>query len=103
MYAVIKTGGKQYTVEEGEVIDVDKLDVAEGESVEFNDVLVVSKEGDTQIGQPILADAKVVGTVLKQKKGKKLLVFKYKPKKGYRKRRGHRQLLTSVRIKQINP
>ena len=102
MYAVIKTGGKQYTVKEGEVIEVDKLSVAEGETVEFDHVLLISKEGDTSIGRPTLDGAKVVGTVIKQKKGRKVLVFKYKPKKGYRKKRGHRQLLTSVRISQIS-
>ena len=102
MYAVIKTGGKQYAVKEGEVVEVGKLNVAEGERVEFVDVLLVSKDdGDTLVGRPTLSGAKVVGTILKQKKGRKVLVFKYKPKKGYHKRRGHRQLLTSVRINQI--
>jgi len=102
MYAVIKTGGKQYMVNEGDVITVEKLDAAKGEKVLFEEVLVVSKEGDVQIGKPVVSGVKVEATVVAEGKGKKVIVFKYKPKKDYRKKQGHRQPFTKVRIDKIN-
>lgn len=101
MYAVIKTGGKQYRVSEGDVLYIEKLDIAEGEKVEFEEVLVVSKEGETLVGAPVVNGAKVEATVLQQGKGKKVVVFKYKPKKDYRKKQGHRQPYTKVQIDKI--
>lgn len=102
MYAIIKTGGKQYRVNEGDVISVEKLDVASGEKVVFDEILVVSKDGDLQIGAPVVSGAKVEGTVVQQGKEKKVIVFKYKPKKDYRKKQGHRQPFTRVKIDKIS-
>ncbi|MDF2521439.1 MAG: rplU [Clostridia bacterium] len=102
MYAIIKTGGKQYRVNEGDVISVEKLDVASGNAVVFEEVLLVEKDGDVQIGAPVVSGAKVEGTVVQQGKEKKVIVFKYKPKKDYRKKQGHRQPFTKVKIDKIN-
>lgn len=101
MYAIVKTGGKQYRVSEGDVIYIEKLEVAEGEKVVFDEVLVVSKDGDVKVGSPVVSGAKVEGTVVKNGKGKKVIVFKYKPKKDYRKKQGHRQPYTKVQIDKI--
>ena len=101
MYAIIKTGGKQYVVEEGKVISIEKLDVEEGAEVTFDEVLLVSGD-DVKIGQPNVAGAKVTGKVLEQGKERKIRIFKYTPKKGYRKRQGHRQPYTKVEITAIN-
>ena len=99
MYAIIKTGGKQYCVEEGKVITIEKLDVEAGE-VAFDEVLLVS--GDSvKIGQPTVAGAKVTGKVLEQGKGAKIRIFKYKAKSNYRRRQGHRQPFTKVQIEKI--
>lgn len=102
MYAIIKTGGKQYRVNEGDVISVEKLDVASGEKVVFDEILVVSREGELQIGAPVVSGAKVEGTVVQQGKEKKVVVFKYKPKKDYRKKQGHRQPFTKIKIEKIS-
>ncbi len=102
MYAILKTGGKQYRVTEGDVISVEKLDVASGEKVVFDEILVVSKDGELQVGAPVVTGAKVEGTVVQQGKAKKVIVFKYKPKKDYRKKQGHRQPFTRVKIESIN-
>lgn len=102
MYAIIKTGGKQYRVNEGDVISVEKLGVASGEAVIFDEVLVISKNGEIQIGAPVISGAKVEGTVVQQGKEKKVVVFKYKPKKDFRKKQGHRQPFTRVIIDKIN-
>lgn len=100
MYAIIKTGGKQYNVEEGKVITIEKLDVSEGDKVTFDEVLLLS--GDTvKIGQPIVEDAKVIAKVLAQGKEKKIRIFKYKAKSNYRRRQGHRQPFTKVQIEKI--
>lgn len=100
MYAIIKTGGKQYCVEEGKVITIEKLDVEEGAEVAFDEVLLVS--GDSvKIGQPTVAGAKVTGKVLEQGKGAKIRIFKYKAKSNYRRRQGHRQPFTKVQIEKI--
>ena len=100
MYAVIESGGKQYRVSPGDVVKLEKIDVPVGEEVVFEQVLLV-KNDQTIIGNPLVAGAKVLGEVIKQGKGKKIIVFKYKRRKGYRKKRGHRQLYTAVKIKEI--
>jgi large subunit ribosomal protein L21 len=102
MYAVIRTGGKQYKVHEDQVLRVEKLDGSEGSEIEFNDVLLYS-DGDTvTLGAPVVENAVVKAHVLEQGRTKKQLVFKYKRRKGYRKMRGHRQHYTEVRIKSIS-
>ncbi|MGB9839323.1 50S ribosomal protein L21 [Thermovenabulum sp.] len=101
MYAILETGGKQYKVCEGDVIRVEKLNFAEGETVEFDKVLAISKEEGLVVGRPFVENAKVKATVLKHGKGEKIIVFKYKPKKNYRKKKGHRQPFTEVKIEKI--
>ncbi|MCR2044998.1 50S ribosomal protein L21 [Anaerosalibacter massiliensis] len=101
MYAVIETGGKQYRVEEGDTIFVEKLNADNGEQISFDKVLVLSKDNDLVVGKPYIEDAKVEGTVLDQGKGKKIVVFKYKAKKNYRKKQGHRQPYTKVKVEKI--
>ncbi len=100
MYAIIKTGGKQYCVEEGKVITIEKLDVEAGAEVAFDEVLLVSG-ASVKIGQPTVAGAKVTGKVLEQGKGAKIRIFKYKAKSNYRRRQGHRQPFTKVQIEKI--
>lgn len=100
MYAIIKTGGKQYVVEDGKVISIEKLDVEEGAEVTFDEVLLVSGD-DVKIGQPNVAGAKVTGKVLEQGKERKIRIFKYKAKSNYRRRQGHRQPFTKVKIEKI--
>ena len=102
MYAIIATGGKQYLVKEGDVIRVEKLEPQEGESIKFEQVLMLEKDGKYSFGQPLLENSSVEGKVLKQGKGKKIIVLKYKPKKRYEKKTGHRQLFTEVKIEKIN-
>jgi len=102
MYAVIKTGGKQYRVHEGDILMVEKLDAAEGTSVSFNEVLALSDDTGLKIGTPMVAGASVEAQVLSQGKGKKVIVFKYKAKKNYRRKQGHRQPYTKVQITRIN-
>ena len=101
MYAVIETGGKQYRVQEGDVLFVEKIDAEEGQVIDFDKVLVLSKEGDLTVGKPFIEGAKVEGSVLEQGKSKKIVVFKYKAKKNYRKKQGHRQPFTKVKIEKI--
>ena len=101
MYAIIKTGGKQYKVAEGEVIYVEKLDAEAGDAVTFDEVLAVVADGDVKVGKPVVAGAKVTGKVEAQGKEKKILVFKYKAKSNYRRRQGHRQPFTKVVIEKI--
>ena len=100
MYAIIATGGKQYKVAEGDVVFVEKLDVAEGDSYEFDQVLAVN-DGELTIGNPTVAGAKVKATVVGQTKGKKVIVYKYKRKTGYHKKNGHRQAYTKLKIESI--
>lgn len=102
MYAIIETGGKQYRVQEGDVLFIEKLNVAEGESVEFDNVLAVSNGEELTIGAPVVEGAKVSATVEKNGKAKKVIIFKYKAKKDYRKKQGHRQPFTKVKIEKIN-
>lgn len=101
MYAIIETGGKQYRVTEGDTLTIEKLEVGQGEAVEFNRVLTVVKDGEVVIGRPVVSGAKVTGKVVDHGKGKKILVFKYKAKSNYRKRQGHRQPFTKVVIEKI--
>ena len=100
MYAIIKTGGKQYCVEEGKIITVEKLDVAAGDEVTFEEVLLISGDA-VKIGQPTVAWAKVTAKVLAQGKEKKIRIFKYNAKSNYRRRQGHRQPFTKVQIEKI--
>ena len=102
MYAVIKTGGKQYRVQQGDVIFVEKIDAQADEQVTFEEVLLVGNDGETKIGTPVVAGAKVEGKVLAQVKAKKVVVYKYKAKKNERKKQGHRQPYTKVEITAIN-
>ncbi len=101
MYAVIETGGKQYRVQEGDIVRVEKLDVEEGEKVGLSKVLLISKEDGVVIGKPYIEGARVEATVLEHGKGKKIVIFKYKPKKNYRKKQGHRQPYTKIKIEKI--
>lgn len=102
MYAIIETGGKQYKVQEGDVVFIEKLDADAGSQVTFDKVLAVSKEGQVSFGSPLVNGANVVAKVLGHGKDKKIIVFKYKPKKGYRRKQGHRQPYTRVQIDKIN-
>lgn len=99
--AVIRTGGKQYLVKKGDKIKVEKLEGEEGSEITFVDVLLVEKNKKIEIGKPLIKNAKVIGKILKQGKGKKVIIFKYKPKKRYAKKAGHRQHFTEVEIKDI--
>lgn len=102
MYAIIKTGGKQYKVQVGDSIYVEKLALDDGAAVVFDTVLYSDEESDVRIGAPVLGDVKVEGKVVRQTKGKKITVFKFKSKKNYRKKQGHRQPYTQVEITAIN-
>jgi len=101
MYAIIATGGKQYKVSEGDVIQVEKLGVEAGSSVTFDQVLAVNN-GSLVIGTPTVANATVTASVVKEGKAKKIIVYKYKRKTGYHKKNGHRQPYTEVKIEKIN-
>lgn len=101
MFAVVETGGKQYKVKENMTLDVEKIDLPEGESVVLDRVLMVKDDGNLLVGTPYIQGAKVIAKVLKHFKGEKIRVFKYKPKKNYRRRKGHRQLLTRLSIEKI--
>lgn len=102
MYAIVETGGKQYKVSEGDVLFIEKLNAEAGAEVTFDKVLLVSKDGGVVVGSPTVAGATVTGTVLKNGKAKKIIVFKYKAKKNYRRKQGHRQPYTQVQIGKIN-
>lgn len=101
MYAIIQTGGKQYRVSEGDVVAVEKLGVVAGEAVTFDNVLAVSTEAGLAAGAEV-AKATVSATVVEEGKAKKVIVYKYKSKKGYHKKQGHRQQFTKVKIEKIN-
>jgi len=102
MFAVIKTGGKQYLVSTGEKIKIEKIDTEEGKEVVFDEVLLLGKdEKDVKIGNPFVKGARVKAKVLKQDRAKKIIIFKYKPKKRYQKKQGHRQPYTEVEILKI--
>ena len=98
MYAVIETGGKQYKVQEGDTIFVEKIKAEEGDKIDFSKVLFVANDGDLTVGKPYVEGATVEGTVLEQGKARKVVVFKYKPKKNYKRKQGHRQPYTKVKV-----
>ena len=102
MYAIIKTGGKQYKVSEGDLVRVEKLAYEVGDTVDFDQVLLVSNDGELKVGSPLVEGAKVSATVEDQNKDKKIVVYKFKPKKQYRKKHGHRQPYTLVKINSIS-
>ena len=102
MLAVIKTGGKQYLVSPGDTIKIEKIEGDAGNAVEFAEVLLWENKGDTKVGVPFLEEMKVTGKIEDQIKGDKIIVFKYKPKKRYRKKQGHRQKYTMVKIEKIS-
>ena len=101
MYAVIETGGKQYRVQEGDTVFVEKLQGYDGDKVTIDTVLLVSNDGNIDVGKPYLEGSKVEAEILEQGKAKKIIVFKYKPKKDYRKKQGHRQPYTKLKINSI--
>jgi large subunit ribosomal protein L21 len=102
MYAIIRTGGKQYQVAPGEHVRVEKLDGNVGDTIEFADVLLVADGEDVRIGRPVVDGAKVMARIVEQDKAKKVLVFKKKRRKGYRVKNGHRQHYTALEIKEIS-
>ena len=101
MHAIIETGGKQYKVTEGDTLFIEKLPVEAGDTVTFDKVLAVLDGDKATFGAPVVDGAKVTASVVKNGKGKKVIVFKYKPKKGYRRKQGHRQPYTKVTIGKI--
>jgi len=101
VYAIIRTGGKQYRVGLGDVLRVERLPGEVGDDVALNDVLLVAAGGEFQVGQPVIDGASVTGQILRQGKAKKILVFKKKRRKNYRRLRGHRQPYTALHIKEI--
>jgi large subunit ribosomal protein L21 len=102
MYAVIKAGGKQHRVSEGDVVNIEKINGSKGDAIVFDQILMVEKEGDIRIGRPIVEGATVTGEIISQMKAAKLIVFKMKKRKGYHKKTGHRQQMTSMKIKEIS-
>lgn len=101
LYAVIRTGGKQYRVSEGDTLRVEKLDGQVGDKLSFDDVLLVGGNGGIKIGTPTLPNVKVTAEIVEQKKAKKVIVFKKRRRKGYRRKRGHRQQLTTLKVTEI--
>ncbi|WP_368293193.1 50S ribosomal protein L21 [Dehalobacter sp. TBBPA1] len=102
MYVIIETGGKQYRVKEGDVVNVEKLDAAVGQVLDLNQVLLVEKDGNVTVGAPVVDGVTVVAKVLEQGKGDKVIAFRYKPKKHVRVKKGHRQPYTKLSIETIN-
>ncbi|RJO61409.1 50S ribosomal protein L21 [candidate division WS5 bacterium] len=101
-FAVIKTGGKQYKVSEGETLSIEKIAAEEDKAVDFDEVLLIADGDKVEIGQPDVKGAKVKAKVLSQEKADKIVVFKYKKRKNYRKKTGHRQRVTKVQIEKIS-
>jgi large subunit ribosomal protein L21 len=101
MYAVVRTGGKQLRVEPGAAVRVEKLDGSVGDSIEFSEVLLVGGGEQARIGTPLIEGARVVGTITAQARGKKLIIFKMKRRKGYRRKSGHRQSYTEILVDKI--
>lgn len=102
MYAVIETGGKQYRVEEGETLEVELLKYREGDQITFDDVLLVGDGSDVKVGQPTVEGAEVKATVLGRTKGPKIIIFKYSGRSTYRRKTGHRQHYTRLRVDSIS-
>jgi len=102
MYAIIRTGGKQYQVATGDQVRVEKLEGSVGDSIDLNDVLMVVDGEEVKIGQPVLGNAKVTAKIAEQGKGKKVIIFKKKRRKGYRLKKGHRQSYTALKIEEIS-
>jgi len=102
MYAIVETGGKQYKLEEGRYLDIELLDAKEDEKVTFDKIVMLVNGKKSIVGQPYVTGAKVEGKVVKHDKAKKVIVYKQRPKKGYRKKQGHRQQFTRVMINKIN-
>ena len=98
MYAVIKTGGKQYRVEEGDLLRIEKIEAGEGDTLEFGDVLLVANGDSITVGQPLVSGAKVTAEVVSQGRHKKVKIVKFRRRKHYRKQQGHRQWFTEVKI-----
>jgi large subunit ribosomal protein L21 len=101
MYAIIKTGGKQYRVQKGDIIDIERLDVGENDVVTFDNVLAISDNGDLEMGTPSVKGALVTANLVANLRGRKVTVFKMKRRKGYRKKQGHRQEISKVKIDEI--
>lgn len=101
MYAIVESGGRQYRAEEGGTFSVEKLPYEVGEQIELDNVLLLANDGEVQVGQPTVDGVKVKATIIDQYRGKKIFVWKYKPKNRYRKRQGHRQYYTRLHIDQI--
>jgi large subunit ribosomal protein L21 len=101
MYAVIQTGGKQYRVSQGDLVTIEKLEGAAGERIEINSVLMIGEGNQVTVGQPRLEQARVVGTIVRQERGPKVIVYKHKRRKGYQKKQGHRQWQTLLRVTDI--
>ncbi|BAU23075.1 50S ribosomal protein L21 [Caldimicrobium thiodismutans] len=101
MFAVIKTGGKQYVVKPGDRIRVEKLEGKPGDSVEIKDVLLVKQGEEVKVGDPFVSNAMVTAEIVEQGRAPKVIVFKKKPKKGYKRKKGHRQFITTLEIKEI--
>jgi large subunit ribosomal protein L21 len=101
MLAVLEVGSKQYMIKEGDVIDVEKIQAEDGEQVELNKLLLISDENIHKVGNPYIEGAKVMGRVIRQDKLKKIVVFKFKRRTGYRKKQGHRQSITRIKIENI--
>tara|TARA_B100000886_G_scaffold12508_1_gene8089 strand:+ start:43 stop:354 length:312 start_codon:yes stop_codon:yes gene_type:complete len=102
MYAVIKTGGKQHKVAEGEILKVEKLKASEGEPIDITDVLLIEKDGEVTLGSPFIEGAKVTAKILRHGKADKVTIIKMKRRKDYRKKQGHRQNYSEIQIEQIS-
>ena len=103
MYAIIETGGKQYKVQPGDILDIERLDLQDDDTVEFDNVLAVADDNGLKVGSPKLQGATVAAELIDHHRGKKLVVFKRKRRKGMRRKNGHRQELTKVKIVEIKP
>jgi large subunit ribosomal protein L21 len=102
MYAIIRTGGKQFRAEPGKTLRIPSLDIEPGESVTFEEVLLGANDGGIKVGAPLVGGAAVTADVVKHGKGEKIIVFKFKRRKNYRRKQGHRQKYTEVRVRDIN-
>lgn len=101
MFAIVQTGGKQYRVSPGDILRVERLPGTPGEEVTLEQVLLVAQDESVQVGRPLVPGARVVGRILRQGKAKKIIVFKKKRRKNYRRKQGHRQLYTAIQIQEI--